>query len=81
MNAEDFSHRRLLNRSAVRALLLEQYGQWGHAKKRHNVATSVMNDTMEHLEGSVRRFIIGIAGQGFPGRKGGARPKDRRAVI
>lgn len=64
---------RLLNRSAVRAMLLEQYYAWGHTKRRTNVSTAVMDQTMKDIEESVQRLICGVASQGFPGRIGGAR--------
>jgi len=64
---------KLINRCAVRTLLLEQYKQWGHATERKNIASSVVKETFEHLEASAQRYIISIAAQGFPGRKGGAR--------
>lgn len=64
---------KLINRSAVRVLLLEQYAQWGHAKKRHNIAASVVKDTLEYLEDTANRYIVAVSAQGFPGRKGGAR--------
>lgn len=64
---------KLINRSAVRALLLEQYAQWGHSTKRKNVATAVVKETLGYLESSANRYIVTVAAQGFPGRKGGAR--------
>jgi hypothetical protein len=64
---------KLINRSAVRALLLEQYAKWGHSKKRHNISSSVVNETLHYLEDSANRHIVAVAAQGFPGRKGGAR--------
>ena len=72
---------KLINRSAVRALLLEQYSQWGHQKKRHNIASSVVNETREYLEDSAHRHIVAVAAQGFPGRKGGARGCSRDKVL
>lgn len=64
---------KLINRSAVRALLLDQYAQWGHTKKRHNIAASVVDETYSYLEDSANRHICAVAAQGFPGRKGGNR--------
>lgn len=73
---------KLINRCAVRTLLLEQYKQWGHATERKNIAASVVKETFEHLEASAQRYIISIAAQGFPGRKGGARGcgRDRNTL-
>ena len=72
---------KLINRSAVRALLLEQHSQWGHSKKRHNIASSVVKETLQYLEDTANRYICAVAAQGFPGRKGGARGCARDKVL
>jgi len=69
--------RPLLNRKAVRALLLHEYANWGRARTRHRVAKATLDEIMDHLHTSVTRFIIGQASQGFPGRQGGARVCQR----
>jgi len=64
---------KFVNRRVVRRFLLDQYGQWGHEKKRKNVSSAVLEEIIDHLEAGVERFIIAQASQDFAGRIGGAR--------
>lgn len=55
---------KLINRRALRNLLLEEYKAWGGDKDRKNVSKKVMDE----IEEKFRRFIKTQAAQGLPGR-------------
>ncbi len=55
---------RLINHAAVRRVLLEEYAQWGHAKKRRRVSPAIL----EEIENAFYRFLVAQASQDLVGR-------------
>jgi len=78
--AEEREHCKLLNRRAVRMLLLKHHAIWFPGQQRKRVSQVTLTEIIRQLEASVERFIIAQASQDFAGRTGGARvcERDRR---